>query len=595
MFHLFNKFAHVHRLPFFRDGVGPVRAGQVAQAAQYTGFVDQHGLPFGHLEEIAALRHEIFLFQGPTQRNRQATTARAAQRHAEAALRVSEERFHRAVHAGRIGTWEWDLQTGQIIWSAGHAELFGLRAEEFDGRYETFAKRVHAEDLGGLEEAVARARAHRTLYDHEFRVIWSDGTVRWIHGTGQCIYDAAGEAVRMAGVVRDVTERKRAEETTRQKELQLRHAQKMEAIGELASGVAHDINNLLTVIFGSIAIAKLECPNMQTLWDTLDRADEAAQQAAGVTKGLLAFARETAAEKKVINLCSTLDGTTRLLKRMLPAAVELVVEKPAGEPIHVLADATHVQQAVLNLALNARDAMPDGGTLRICVSRVAAAKTREMAEHPGASGQLARLQVIDTGKGIAPEILSRIFDPFFTTKPRGQGTGLGLAITHSIVQEHGGHLAVDSAPGRGTTFTLTRAAAPAAADVRGRGELVLVAEDYQPVRDIMTATLRSRGYEIMPVTDGEGALRAFERHQALIRALILDMDLPKRSGLNVLREIRARGCDAPAILVTGSVEAGLEDALDPQSVLLRKPFRMLDLAYELGRRLRARYGSEALP
>jgi PAS domain S-box-containing protein len=200
-----------------------------------------------------------------------AKAARDAQRRAEASLHASEERFKRAVRAARIGTWDWDLQTGRIVWYEGHAELFGLKPEGFDGRYETFAQRVHSEDLAGVEQAITQARENRALYDHEFRVIWPDGTEHWIHGTGQFSYDAAGQAVRMAGVVQDITKRKHAEEATREKGAQLRQAQKIEAVGELASGVAHDINNLLTVIFASVATARLSTSNLQNASTKLRR------------------------------------------------------------------------------------------------------------------------------------------------------------------------------------------------------------------------------------------------------------------------------------------------------------------------------------
>lgn len=534
-----------------------------------------------------------------------AKASRDAQRRTEAALCASEERFERAVTAAHVGTWDWDLQTGQIVWSDENVRMFGLRAEDFDGRYETFTQCIHTEDRARIAEAVDRARKDRTLYDQEFRVRWPDGTERWLHATGQFIYDEAGRAVRMAGVVQDVTERKRAEEAMHQKEAQLRQAQKMEVVGALASGIAHDINNLLTVIYGSVEAARLVSPADPELAELLDRVEEAAQQAAGVTKGLLAFARQTPPEKKVVNLCEVIDRATRFLKRMLPATIELTVDRVENPPIWVHGDETHLQQMVLNLAINARDAMPDGGSLRIRIAHVPIADAGPLAETSADAVGFARLQVIDTGTGMSPEIMGRIFDPFFTTKPRGQGTGLGLAITRSIVEEHGGHLAVESASGKGTTFTFTMpcvapdmepsAAAAAPVDVRGHGELILVVEDYQPVRDLVVAALRARGYKVVSVADGHAALREYDQHRTNIRALILDLDVPKCSGCDVLRAIRSNGSGVPVIVVTGRVEAGLEQSLDSRSTVLRKPFRVADLVDHLGRQLRAREKTDALP
>ncbi|MGD8453302.1 MAG: response regulator [Phycisphaerae bacterium] len=526
-----------------------------------------------------------------------AKITRDAQRRAEAALVISEERFQRAVRAGGIGTWDWDLQTGHILWSEGYAELFGLKAVDFDGRYETFARHAHPEDLPSIEQALTWAREHHTPYDCEFRVIWPDSSEHWIHSTGQYIYDDNGRAVRISGVVRDITERRHADALMRQKEAQLRQAQKMEAVGALASGIAHDINNLLTVIFGSVANARRTHPEDETLANALDQTEAAAEQAANVTKGLLAFARQTALEKKTVDLRKVIDRVARLLKRMLPASIDLVIEKPDITPVWVHADETHLQQIVLNLAINARDAMPDGGTLRICVSQIPAAEAGPITMPTTETPACARLQVVDTGVGIPPKILDRIFDPFFTTKPRGQGTGLGLAITHSIVQEHGGNVSVTSTPGKGTTFTLAFPVAPpasgprrdatAAADTQGRGECVLLVEDYEPVRKIVLATLRARGYEVITAADGDAAVQVFAQHQTRVRAVVLDVDLPKRSGLEVLRAIRDANRDVPAILITGKVEAGLEESLDPRSTLLRKPFRMADLASHLSEQLRS--------
>ncbi|MBN1510555.1 MAG: response regulator [Phycisphaerae bacterium] len=288
----------------------------------------------------------------------------------------------------------------------------------------------------------------------------------------------------------------------------------------------------------------------------------------------------------------------------LPATVELTVDRVEDPPIRVYADETHLQQMVLNLAINARDAMPDGGSLRIRIAHVPIADAGPLAETSADAAGFARLQVIDTGTGMSPEIMDRIFDPFFTTKPRGQGTGLGLSITRSIVEEHGGHLVVESAPGRGTTFTFTmpcviaemesnEAAAPV--DVRGHGELILVVEDYQPVRALVVAALRARGYQAVAVADGQAALCEYDRHRTQVRALILDLDVPKCSGCDVLRTIRANGSGVPVIVITGRVEAGLEQSLDSRSTVLRKPFRVADLVDHLSRQLHARDKTDALP
>jgi CheY-like chemotaxis protein len=272
---------------------------------------------------------------------------------------------------------------------------------------------------------------------------------------------------------------------------------------------------------------------------------------------------------------------------MLPASVEMVADEAPACPLWVNADDTQLQQVVLNLAINARDAMPAGGKLRIQALPVAPLDRPGRAHLQPSPAGWACLLVSDTGTGMTSEVQARIFEPFFSTKPRGQGTGLGLSIIHGIVSEHGGQIVVESAPGKGSTFRifLPRIAMvhqqedinPPALTVAAGGGLVLLAEDHQFIREMLTATLRSLGYEVVPAHDGLAFLESYNRHRSRVRILILDVDLPKHGGLGCLRHIRAEGSQVPAILITGDVEEDLEYCLDNRSILLRKPFRMTHL------------------
>ncbi|UCE61745.1 MAG: response regulator, partial [Phycisphaerales bacterium] len=271
-------------------------------------------------------------------------------------------------------------------------------------------------------------------------------------------------------------------------------------------------------------------------------------------------------------------------------------------PLWVNADQTQVHQVILNLAINARDAMPDGGALRVSLSSMAESNVQNLPGELALGGQLACLVVTDTGAGIPPEVQARIFEPFYTTKARGQGTGLGLSIVHGVIREHGGHIEVQSELGKGTTFTVflpcipageAAQQAPATITPTGKGELLLLAEDDQHVLGMIASTLDSLGYNVVLASDGASVLEMSAHHDDDIRLLILDVDLPEKSGPDCVKELRERGLDTPAIMLTGNVDFDAA-ALDDKTVLLRKPFGMPELASTVSEALGRDPGQEAL-
>lgn len=410
---------------------------------------------------------------------------------------------------------------------------------------------------------------------------------------------------RTAELVAEIHERLRAEEEKRALQEQLNHAQKMEAVGQLASGVAHDFNNLLTVIFGNLDLIRRQLsPDQEKAFGaSLEAIWEAAQQAIGVTRSLLIFARKVPGEKKPIDLWETVERTVRMIRRALPASIELVTEREGNTPIWTHADETQVQQVIMNLAVNARDAMPNGGTLRIAVAG---------ADGPGDEGvrrlgkpeaPLVCLTVSDTGTGIPPEIQARIFEPFFSTKPRGAGTGLGLSIIHGIVKDHGGRIEVGSVVGKGTTFRVflpacepgveAEAGRPPGGGRQGKGEKILLAEDDDYIGTVLATRLESDGYLVIRADNGQSLLDACREHGDSIRLFVLDVDLPKRSGIDCLKDLRTEGCQTPAILMTGSMEVDLTEPLPGRTRLLRKPFQVVELTRLVGEALISRSGTEA--
>ena len=404
---------------------------------------------------------------------------------------------------------------------------------------------------------------------------------------------------RTAELEEEIEAREKAEEERITLERQLHQAQKMEAVGQLAGGVAHDFNNLLTVIFANLHSIQQTLPQEMVPTESLRMIEEAAEQASGVTRSLLTFSRKVPAEKKVVMLSQVVAKATRLLGRALPASIELVVDVPDEPPLRVNADATQIQQVVMNLAINARDAMPKGGTLTIAVKPSHESLGGTSDEPENVESASARLIVSDTGTGMTPEVKHRIFEPFFTTKPREHGTGLGLSIIHGIVKDHGGQIEVESEVGQGTTFLVKLPCTALREDdgsseqpppsQRGAGELILVGEDHQYVRQLMTSALASLGYQVIEASDGEELMAQYERHAGNVRVIIADVDMPKRNGLECLRMIRERDARQPVMLTTGNIDVDLEtQCAKAHAPLLRKPFQISALTRLVANLLTAR-------
>jgi two-component system cell cycle sensor histidine kinase/response regulator CckA len=374
-------------------------------------------------------------------------------------------------------------------------------------------------------------------------------------------------------------ERTRNAEALRRAEEQLRQSQKMEAIGRLAGGIAHDFNNLLTVIGGHAQMLADELPAEIHARRDAEAIVTAAERAASLTAGLLAFSRKQVAHPRVLNLGDILRSMSRLLRRMVGEDVPITIHV-APDVGHVLADASHVEQVLMNLAVNARDAMPDGGQLVFALENVdVGAATADTLPH----GPYVLLTVSDTGVGMDPETRARLFEPFFTTKPVGKGTGLGLSTVYGIVKQSGGDIRVDSEPGRGTTFRifLPRVEAPSdpqpdvAPDPLPRGsETVLLVEDEDPVRRLAVIVLGRLGYRVLEAPDAETAAAIFEAHAGLVDVLVTDVIMPGQSGPRLAERLRVARPDLRVLYVSGYAEEALEAPTGAASstAFLAKPY-----------------------
>ena len=459
--------------------------------------------------------------------------------------------------------------TGEVRYVSPSVErILGRPPETYVGR-DAFAF-VHPDDREALAAALADVRAGAHV-EVRYRVEDSAGGYRTITATGR-VLEHGPFAGGVLVTARDITQRARIEAELAEKEAQLRQAQKLEAIGQLAGGVAHDFNNLLTVISGYGEMARVQAAALgsASLEGELTQMLEAARRAGSLTGQLLAFSRHQRLQQQPLELNEAVRNLDRMLRRLIGEHIELVT-LVAEEPLWLLADRVQFEQIVLNLAVNARDAMPDGGTLTIAAT--------------GDAGSV-RLIVADTGHGMDEETQLHLFEPFFTTKGPGRGTGLGLATVYGIVAQSDGSIDVDSTVGAGTTFTVTfpRIAAPAGEEapaerLPGRGSArVLLVEDEQHVRTIVARILRGAGYEVLEASEGEEGLRIVEHEGERLDLLLTDVVMPRLSGAELAARARRLHPRLALLFASGYANGELSAHAEfAQSCFLPKPFSVHEL------------------
>jgi two-component system, cell cycle sensor histidine kinase and response regulator CckA len=487
--------------------------------------------------------------------------------------------LEQAQHVAHVGSWVAELDGSErLCLSAETHHIFGIPPEAFDGTWTAFFALVHDDDRDAVRAASTAAIAGERTFDIEHRIVRPDGALRWVHERADVLRDARGQPNRMIGTVQDATDRRHLED-------QLRQSQKMEAIGRLAGGIAHDLNNALTAIAGYAELAYNELPANDAARIDVEEIRRAAARAGSVTRQLLAFSRKRLLEPRVFDLNETVESIARLLSRLLGGDVRLRTELTSG-PLEVLGDPGQVEQALINLAVNARDAMPNGGQLSVTTARDIVEAERARGYVPMPAGEYILLQVADTGHGMSPDTMAHVFEPFFTTKEPGKGTGLGLSMVYGTMKQIGGFIFVDSEANRGTRFQLffppapagaRRAAAapsrPAAARASGA---VLIVEDEAPVRNLVASALRHEGYELIVAASADEALEIAAARAAPIDLLLTDATMPGRSGVELAALLTARLPAMRVIIMSGYNEETLAAA--PAGVdLLQKPFTPLEL------------------
>lgn len=498
------------------------------------------------------------------------------------ALRESHEQTHFALAAAHIGVWESQLATGQMTCSDSMRLVHGLPAGALPQTRAAFLALVHPDDRESVRHVLEGRRLDDEVFDIEYRALRPDGSVQWIEGKGQTRSDDAGRPVSVIGVSIDVTDRRRLES-------QLRQAQKMEAVGQLAGGVAHDFNNLLTSIVGHGTLVLGELKEESRMREDVIEILKAGESAAGLTRQLLAFSRRQVVQPEVIAVNAVVADTEKLLRRLIGEDIAFVTAL-APDLDAVKVDPGHLEQVLVNLAVNARDAMPDGGTLTIATANVDLSGTYAREHAEVTPGRYVMLSVSDTGTGMDAETQARLFEPFFTTKSLGKGTGLGLATVFGIVKQSGGHIYVYSEPGIGSTFKIylpathesataapKRVAAPKAA---GGTETILVVEDNAPVRAIAKTILERIGYRVLTASSGEEALRILEATEARLDLVVSDVIMPGMTGPELCRQLATRYPGLRVLFTSGySGDAlGRHGVSEPGTMFIEKPYTPSALA-----------------
>jgi len=460
--------------------------------------------------------------------------------------RSAEERFRELAETIDEVFWITDAQKSRMLYvSPAFERIWGRPGESLHDSPLSWVESIHPEDRARVSQAATTEQVTGD-YDEEYRIVRPDGTIRWIRDQAFPVRDAAGRVLRVVGVARDITERHDLEK-------QFRQAQKMEAVGQLAGGVAHDFNNILTAIQFNAALLQSTDGLPDEAVECAQDIELAVQRATALTRQLLTFSRKQVMQTRNVDLNTVVTELTSMLRRIIGEDVVVQVQC-AADPLPVHADPGMIEQVIMNLAVNARDAMPDGG---IVVIETAAAVVQGVP--------YARLSVRDTGSGMTPEVRARVFEPFFTTKSAGRGTGLGLAMVHGTVEQHGGFIDIDSEVGRGTTVTVsipcltavapeeTRHASPTALRASTTaGRLILVVEDEEHVRQLIRRILVRAGYRVLLAEHGVAALAQWAKHKDAIALVLTDIVMPEgMTGADLAKAIHRDSPACPVVFTSG--------------------------------------------
>jgi two-component system cell cycle sensor histidine kinase/response regulator CckA len=506
----------------------------------------------------------------------------AAYRESEELLLKSQKMLQEAQRTAHIGSWDWDLVTNEVVWSEEFHRIIGRDPESFRPSVQAFLDAVHPEDREAVQAQIEAWIRTGDRSDFVLRIVRQDGDVRSLFTSGSVVLGQTGKAARIFGTCQDVTEQRRLEE-------QLRQSQKMEAVGRLAGGVAHDFNNLLTVIQGYADLLRNDsgAGEGEERTEAIEQIRIASKRAAALTGQLLAFSRQQVLQPKILELNAVVSNLAPMLRRVIGEDITLVTNlDPRGES--VLADAGQLEQVIMNLVVNSRDAMPQGGTLTVETGSV------DVAELPGIEletppGRYARLTVKDTGTGLSPQVQARVFEPFFTTKEVGKGTGLGLATVYGIVKQSGGFVQLHSELGHGATFNVyfpctegeVRQVEPVSGirQVLPSEKIILLIEDEDAVRKLLFSVLSGHGYTVLQAASGQEALAVASGHAGPIDLVLSDVVMPGTGGPETVAELQRSRPTSQVIFMSGYTDDSVvrHGLTDSGRYFIQKPFTPVTL------------------
>jgi two-component system cell cycle sensor histidine kinase/response regulator CckA len=503
------------------------------------------------------------------------------------ALQESEERLRLATDVGKFGIWDWDMVRNRVSWSPRLYEFHGISREQFGGTVEAFRALVHPADAARVAQGIKTAVETHSEFQSEFRTIRPDGEIRWLLTNGRVVYDADGKPIRMLGATQDVTQRREGEE-------RLRQAQRIDAAGRIAGGVAHEVNNQMTVVLG-LTEFMLRSPELtpELRADTV-QIRRAGERSALITSQLLAFSRRQVLWPTLIDLNRIITDFERVLRKTAGEETTLILRLTQDLPL-VLADRAQMEQVLLNLTLNAGDALqPNGGTLTIETS-VRQFSPDYIAAKPEvviAAGPYVMIAVTDTGTGMTPDVLSHVFEPFYTTKPVGQGSGLGLSSVYGIVKQSNGYIWVYSEPGLGSTFKIylpvprespsLAPAEPASVPAGGR-ETILVVEDEPDLRGLCIRMLQEMGYQPVEAANGREGLAILRRPGSRVDLVLTDIAMPVMGGGEFGSLVAREFPGLPVLYMSGYTDADIvaRGLLEANVPFIQKPFTPDVIAQQL--------------
>ncbi|MGD1853337.1 MAG: response regulator [Leptolyngbyaceae cyanobacterium] len=501
---------------------------------------------------------------------------------------IAQERLALAQKAGKAGIFEWNTRSNEVTWSAELEALYGVPRGDFDGHYDNWIKAIHPEDRSQIEQELWRSISVGTGLNAEFRISHPSGT-RWITVKSSIFNGDDGKPLRMLGIHLDITEKK-------QLEAQFLQAQRLESLGALASGIAHDLNNILTPILAAgqllpITLTTIDKRSRQLI-ETLNCS---AQRGTKLVQQILSFAQDGSSISDVLSIGELLIETKQIVQQTLPPSIDICFDVAADLWL-VKGNETQLHQVFMNLCVNARDAMSSGGVLKISAKNLLIDEPFLPMHDKATLGPHVKVTVTDTGTGIAPDIQKQIFEPFFTTKAKNKGTGLGLAAVLNIVKAHGGFIDMQSVVGQGSQFHIYLPADPHSVQVptpslellRGHQEVILVVDDDPAICKVLQLALETYGYQALVAHDGLGAISMLAEHRALVDCILIDLMMPDMDAQTAILLLQRLHPSVSIIAMTAEAIVSIQTAIVIELKLkatLSKPFTTQDLLLVLQRSL----------